>query len=97
MMEKKQERSASSYPLRLPGHLLEQAREVAAASGSSLNQFFLAAIAEKVGELKGSLAVRSARADLARARAVLDRVPDAPPEPGDERAVREEEMMTGQL
>lgn len=83
--ESKYGRSASSYPLRLPGHLLAQAREVAAANGSSLNQFFLAAIAEKVGELKGSLAVRAARADITRARAVLDRVPDVSPESGDER------------
>ena len=40
--------SASTYPLRLPAYLMEQAKQVAEASGSSLNQFFLAAIAERV-------------------------------------------------
>lgn len=85
-MEKKPGRSASSYPLRLPGQLLEQAREIAAANGSSLNQLFLVAITEKVGELKGSLRARAARADLTQARTVLDRAPDAPFEANDERA-----------
>ena len=51
----------------------------------SLNQFFLAAIAEKVGEVRVTLQERAARADVAKARAVLDRVPDEPPMPGDER------------
>jgi len=71
--------SASSYPLRLPIYLMEQAKEVAAASETSLNQFFLAAIAEKVGEVRTTLKERAARADLDKARAVLDRVPDVPP------------------
>jgi uncharacterized protein (DUF1778 family) len=73
----------STYALRLPGPLLERAKRAAEASGSPLDQFLLAAIAEKVGG--GSLAERAARADVAKARAVLDRVPDAPPETGDER------------
>jgi hypothetical protein len=76
---------ASTYPLRLPTYLMEQAKEVAEASGSSLNQFFLAAIAEKVGEVRATLRERAARADIGNAMAVLDRVPDAPPMPGDER------------
>jgi hypothetical protein len=74
----------STYALRLPGPLLEKARWAAEASGSSLHHFLLAAIAEKVGG-GGTLAERAARADPARARAVLDRVPDVPPEAGDER------------
>lgn len=77
--------AASTYPLRLPAYLMEQAKEVAEASGSSLNQFFVAAIAEKVGEVRATLKGRAARADVGKARAVLDRVPDAPPVPGDER------------
>lgn len=77
--------SASTYPLRLPAYLMEQSRRVAEASGSSLDQFFLAAIAEKVGEVEATLKDRAARADVARARAVLDRVPDVPPMTGDER------------
>jgi uncharacterized protein (DUF1778 family) len=76
---------ASTYPLRLPAYLMEQAKQVAEASGSSLNQFFLAAIAEKVGEVRATLQERAARADVGKARAVLDRVPDEPPTPGDER------------
>ena len=77
--------AASTYPLRLPAYLMERARAVADASGSSLNQFFVAAIAEKVGEVRATLKERAARADVDRARAVLDRVPDVPPLAGDER------------
>jgi len=75
--------ASSAYALRLPDALLERAKRAAEASGSPLDQFLLAVIAEKVGE--GGLAERATRADVARARAVLDRVPDAPPEAGDER------------
>lgn len=76
--------SASTYPLRLPAHLMERARQIAEASGSSLDQLFVAAIAEKIGGVV-TLAERAARADVGKARAVLDRVPDVPPVPGDER------------
>lgn len=77
--------SASTYPLRLPAYLMEQAKQVAEASGSSLNQFFLAAIAEKVGEVRVTLKDRAARANVDKARAVLGRAPNAPPMTGDER------------
>lgn len=77
--------SASTYPLRLPAHLMERARQIAEASGSSLDQLFVAAIAEKIGGGVVTLAERAARADVGKARAVLDRVPDVPPVPGDER------------
>ncbi len=76
---------ASTYPLRLPAYLMDQAKEVADASGSSLNQFFVAAIAEKVGEVRVTLKERASRANIEKARAVLDRVPDAPVMTGDER------------
>ena len=76
---------SSTYPLRLPAYLMDQDKQVAEASGSSLNQFFTAAIAEKVGEVKGSLRNRAARADPDKARAVLARIPDVEPVPGDER------------
>ena len=76
---------ASTYPLRLPAYLMEQAKQVAEASGSSLNQFFLAAIAEKVGEVRVTLKDRADRANVDKARTVLDRVPNAPPMAGDER------------
>jgi hypothetical protein len=64
---------------------MEQAREIAGASGSSLNQFFVTAIAEKVGEVRLTLKERASRADVGRARAVLERVPDISPVTGDER------------
>ena len=76
---------ASTYPLRLPAYLMDQAKEVAYASGSSLNQFFVAAIAEKVGEVRVTLKERALRADAEKARAVLDRVPDVPAVAGYER------------
>jgi hypothetical protein len=67
-MTKETTMPASTYPLRLPSYLMEQARQVAEASGSSLNQFFVAAIAEKVGEVRATLKQRAAHADVAKAR-----------------------------
>lgn len=77
--------ASSTYALRLPAPLLERAKRAAEASGAPLDQFLLAAIAEKVGGDGATLAARAARADPAKARAVLDRAPDVPPEPGDAR------------
>lgn len=76
----------SNYPLRLPTHLMETAKSMAARSGTSLNQFLATLISEKLGEMRALEAVqaRIARADLAAGRAVLDRVPDRPPLAGDE-------------
>jgi hypothetical protein len=76
----------SNYPLRLPDHVMSEAKRLAEADGASLNQFLTSIISEKVGELKGLRAVQSriARADREAALNILAKVPSAPPEPGDE-------------
>jgi len=43
------------YPLSLPARLKEEAEEMAARQGVSLNQFILWSVAEKVGSLRQSL------------------------------------------
>ena len=76
----------SNYPLRLPQTLMDDARGMAKAQGVSVNQFLATVIAERVGELKALSRVhaRMARADRAKARAVLALVPDRAPMEGDE-------------
>ncbi len=76
----------SNYPLRLPEHLMTEAKGLAAASGTSLNQFLSSVIAERIGELKALRYVeaRIKRASPEAALAVLARVPDRPPMAGDE-------------
>ncbi len=76
----------SNYPLRLPEHIMEQARALALDSGTSLNQFLGSIVAEKVGELRAmaDLERRAARANPKAAQGVLARVPDVAPLPGDE-------------
>ena len=76
----------SNYPLRLPETLMDDARCMAKAQGVSVNQFLATVIAERIGELKALSHVRAriARADRAKARAVLALVPDRAPMEGDE-------------
>jgi hypothetical protein len=76
----------SNYPLRLPEHIMEQARALALDSGTSLNQFLGSIVAEKVGELRAmaDLERRAARANPQAVRGILARVPDVAPFPGDE-------------
>ncbi len=59
---------------------------MAKAQGVSISQFLAPVIAERVGELKALNPIRSriARADLAKARAVLALAPDRPPLEGDD-------------
>lgn len=75
-----------NYPLRIPDHIMAEAKALAAQSGTSLNQFLGSLIAERVGEMKAlaQIKARAGRANSAAALAVLDRVPDRPPLPGDE-------------
>jgi hypothetical protein len=65
---------------------MDDARGMAKAQGVSINPFLATVIAERVGELKAlnSVRARIARADPARAMAVLALVPDRPPMDGDE-------------
>ena len=52
----------SNYALRLPDSLLAYARQVAQEESVSMNQFFVAAIAEKVSALKTEAYVRERQA-----------------------------------
>jgi hypothetical protein len=77
----------TNYPLRLPDHVMAEARALAARSGTSLNQFLSTLIAERVGEMKAlaHIEARAARADVDAALAILARVPERAPVAGDER------------
>jgi hypothetical protein len=76
----------SNYPLRLPDHILTEAKAFAARNGTSLNQFLSSLVAERIGEMKAlaHIEARIARADTAAALAVLAKVPDRAPMAGDE-------------
>jgi hypothetical protein len=63
-----------------------EAEKVAAAEGTTLNQFINVAVAEKVAALRTAqfFQERAARADLAVFDRLLDRAGGEPPRPGDE-------------
>jgi hypothetical protein len=75
----------SSYPLRLPEHVLEEARRAAAEDNVSLNQLLSSLIADGIGHRRAILALhrRGQRGDQAAALSVLDKVPAVTPDPGD--------------
>lgn len=76
----------STLSLRLPDSLHRQVRELAQQDGISINQFISTAVAEKLSALmtEDYLEQRAQRGSQERFLAVLAKVPDAPPEPGDE-------------
>lgn len=76
----------SSYPLQLPEELIEEIRRLAAENQISLEQWLLAAIAEKVEAERTVRLLRrfAKRADYARFDEILARVPDIEPIPGDD-------------
>jgi uncharacterized protein (DUF1778 family) len=79
-------RTSSNYALRLPASLKRALEEVAREDGTTLNQFIVSAVAEKLGALKTAeyFAKRAARADLpAFDRLMAQRGGDAP-QPGGE-------------
>ncbi len=67
---------ASNYALRLPASLKRELEAVACDDGTSLNQFIVTAVAEKLATLRTAdfLAERTARADRDAALAIMDRV-----------------------
>lgn len=76
----------TTYPLRLADHVMEEARLAAAEDNVSLNQLLSAFIADGIGHRRAimELKVRAARGNADDALAILDRVPNVAPEPGDE-------------
>jgi hypothetical protein len=77
----------STYPLRLPVSIKAEAEKLAAADGTSLNQFVATAVAEKVATLRTAsyFAERRGRADWAAFDRLMARAGGEPPRPGDER------------
>ena len=76
----------ANYALRVPESLFAHARKVAEEEQVSMNQFFVAAIAEKVSALKTEayFRERQARGEPASFDAWLQASPDREPVEGDE-------------
>ena len=75
------------YPLQLPVSLKETAARLAREDGVSLNQWIVAAVAQKIGAVETAevfLRERAAGAHEGDLSRYLDRAPDAEPEAGDE-------------
>ncbi|MEC9461837.1 MAG: hypothetical protein VX601_01590 [Pseudomonadota bacterium] len=75
----------SSYPLRLPEHVLEEARRAAAEDNVSLNQLLSSLIADGIGHRRAILALRqrAQAGDTSSALRVLDKVAAVDPDPDD--------------
>jgi hypothetical protein len=79
--------SKATYPLKLPASIKDAAARLAKADGVSLNQWIASAVAQKVGVMETAADFLKRRAGSATGdglAAFLDRVPSAPPAPGDE-------------
>jgi len=76
----------TSYALRVPDHIMEQARDAATEDKVSINQMLVSFIAEGLGHRRGlkMMRDRASRADMGAVLAILEKVPDVPAEPGDE-------------
>lgn len=76
----------STYPLRLPVSIKSEAEKLAAAEGTSLNQFVATAVAEKVAALRTAsyFAERRGRADWEAFDRLMSRKGGEPPCLGDE-------------
>ncbi len=75
------------YPLQLPASLKDTAVRLARQDGVSLNQWIVAAVAQKIGAVETAevfLQERAAGAAAGDLTRYLERAPDTPPEPDDE-------------
>ena len=79
-------RTNSNYALRLPASLKKEVEKVVADDGTTLNQFIVSAVAEKLSVLKTAeyFATRASRADLAKFDKLMARGGGQPPRAGDE-------------
>ena len=77
--------TSSSFALRLPASLKAAAEETATADGTTLNQFIVMAVAEKVAALRTAdhLTGRAKRADFEAFDRFMAREAGAPPRPDD--------------
>ncbi len=76
----------STMSLRLPESLHAKVRELAEREGISINQLVTTALAEKISALltQEYLEARAARGSREEFLRILDKVPDAEPDAGDE-------------
>jgi hypothetical protein len=76
----------STYPLRLPVSLKAAVERLSKRDGTSMNQFVVVAVAEKIAAMTTEevFAERRARADLAEFDRIMNRKGGAPPRPEDE-------------
>lgn len=77
----------SAFALRMPDHLMEQAREASEVDQVSINQLLVSLVAEGLGHRRALLEMRSraARGNPAAALHILNNVvPDVDPDEGDE-------------
>lgn len=76
----------STLSLRLPDSLHDMARRVAKEENVSINQLILTAVAEKISALTTEtyLKERAARGSRKDFEDIMSRVPDVPPDLGDE-------------
>ena len=75
-----------TYPLRLPASIKGEAERLAAAEGTSLNQFVATAVAEKVAAMRTAdyFDERRGRANWAAFDWLMGRAGGEPPRAGDE-------------
>ena len=78
--------TTSNYALRLPASLKQSVEQVARDDGTSLNQFIVTAIAEKLAAIKTAdyFQERAKRGNLDAALALLNRTGGVSPQAGDE-------------
>ena len=76
----------STLSLRLPESIHRHAKRLAEEEGISMNQLISLAVAEKLSAIDTEryLAARASRASEAKFRQVLSKVPEVPPDQGDE-------------
>ncbi len=75
------------YPLHLPESLKSSAMRLAEQDGVSLNQWIVAAVAQKIGAVESAerfLTDRAAGAKPGALLSLLENAPNRPSEPGDE-------------
>ena len=79
-------KTTSTYPLRLPQSIKAALARVAKRDGTSINQFVVTAVAEKIAALETSefFTERRKRANPKAFRKLLQRQGGEPPRPGDE-------------
>jgi hypothetical protein len=76
----------STYPLRLPVSLKVALEKLSKQDGTSMNQFVVTAVAEKISALNTAafFAERRGNGDRQTFRRILNRKGGEPPRPGDE-------------